>query len=453
MTVEFPEKLKFLFDPYRYKILKGGRGGMKTYSVADALLIEGARQYERVLCAREEMDSIRESVHEILEQRVYALGLQCKYQILQSAIYGPEYHEGRTEFFFAGLRHNVRKIKSTEGVTKMWVEEAQSVSKHSWDTIIPTIRWDNKKPVDSPERRDSEIWLTFNSELETDDTYQRFVLNKPPNSILCHTDYRDNPWFPEVLRIEMEYMRDHEPAMYRHVWLGECLSSLQGAIYGAEMKLAEAEGRLTKVSLDRTRPVDTFWDLGYGDKTAIWFAQAVDGWYNVIDYLEDSGEDIAYYCVQLQNRGYVYGTDWLPHDAVDTIIHAKLAGGDKSRSIEMLMRAAGRKVRVAPKLHVADRINAGRIVFPQCRFDRDKCLEGLTALSHYQWGPPPRPHDPNFRDPRQTVKPGSEHKRDPLHNWASHGADAFQTMAVSIKQPKREAPKERRPPVALSPWS
>lgn len=109
----------------------------------------------------------------------------------------------------------------------------------------------------------------------------------------------------------------------------------------------------------------------------------------------------------------------MPHDAVDTIIHAKL-GGDKTRSIEQLMRAAGRNVRVAPKLYVQDRINAARTVFSQCRFDAAKCADGLQGLRHYQWGPPSAAGVP---------------KREPLHDWASHPADAFCTLAVSIKQP------------------
>jgi hypothetical protein len=88
------------------------------------------------------------------------------------------------------------------------------------------------------------------------------------------------------------------------------------------MAKALNEGRITKVSIDRTRAVDTFWDLGFGDSTAIWFAQALPGGtFHIVDYLEDSGKPISHYLIELQKKGYLYGTDWLPHDGVDAIIH------------------------------------------------------------------------------------------------------------------------------------
>ena len=270
--------------------------------------------------------------------------------------------------------------------------------------------------------------MTFNPDLVTDDTYQRFVLHPPPDCVLVHTDYRDNPWLPEVLRIEAEYLREKDPAGYAHIWLGECISGVEGAIYAAEIAKAESEKRIGTVPYDRTRPVDTFWDLGFGDMTAIWFVQSLPtGEYRLIDYLEGKGKTIADYVVALQHKGYVYGTDWLPHDGVDTIIHAKLAGsGDRSRSIEMLMRHAGRKVRIAPKMHVMSGINAARTIFSQCWFDAERCADGLQGLRHYQWG--------------ELSATGVE-KREPLHNWASHPADAFRTMAVTIKQPVIEREK------------
>jgi phage terminase large subunit len=194
-----------------------------------------------------------------------------------------------------------------------------------------------------------------------------------------------------------------------------------GAVFAGEIQEAMDSQRIGNVARDRSKPVDTYWDLGFGDKTAIWFAQAVDGWYRMVDYLEDEGHTIEWDVIQLQQKGYLYGIDWLPHDAVDTIIHAKLGGGDRSRSIEMLLRGAGRNVRIAPRLRVADRINIGRTMFPQCQFDQIKCADGLQALRRYQWGP---------------LNANNVTGREPLHNDASHGADAFQTFAVCAKQPR-----------------
>ena len=424
IDADFPEKLRFLFEPARYKVARGGRGGGKSWSFARALLLQGVQRPLRILCARETQKSIADSVHKLLGDQVKALKLAGCYNVGQSFIRG----SNGTEFLFAGLRHNVANIKSLESCDIVWIEEAQTVSKESWDTLIPTIRKDG-----------SEIWVSYNPILETDETHKRFALSPPPGAKVVEINWSDNPWFPDVLRIEAEYLRETNPAEYAHIYGGQCKSAIDGAIYGEEMKRAAAEGRIASVPYDRTRPVDTFWDLGYGDTNCIWFAQAMpNGTYRIIDYLENKGQTIEWYVIQLQQRGYLYGIDWLPHDGVDAIIHARLAG-DKSRSIEMLMRAAGRNVRVAPKLHVASGINAARTILGQCWFDEKKCADGLQGLRHYQWGP---------------ISSNGVERREPLHNWASHPADAFRTLAVSIQQPRVAAPPA--PPkkhVPITTWS
>lgn len=138
---EFPVKLRFLFQPARYKILYGGRGGAKSWGVARALLIQAAATPLRILCAREFQNSIVESVHHLLQAQIEATGLGSFYEIQNSVIRGGN----GSEFIFAGLRNNVTKIKSFEGVDRVWVEEAQTVSKSSWDTLIPTIRKDGSE--------------------------------------------------------------------------------------------------------------------------------------------------------------------------------------------------------------------------------------------------------------------------------------------------------------------
>ena len=140
---EFPEKLRFLFEPARYKVLYGGRGGAKSWGVARALLIQAAVAPLRVLCAREFQSSIVESVHHLLQSQIGIIGLGDFYEVQSSVIRGAN----GSEFIFAGLRNNVTKIKSFEGIDRVWIEEAQTVSRSSWETLIPTIR-----------REDSEIW-------------------------------------------------------------------------------------------------------------------------------------------------------------------------------------------------------------------------------------------------------------------------------------------------------
>src|ERR1700676_2952390 len=151
VTAQFPEKLQRLFEPHRYKVLYGGRGAGRSWGVARWLLIDGIQRPSLNLCARELQNSIKDSVHKLLAQQIDAMKMNYLYDVQQANIKGTN----GTEFSFEGIRHNVTKIKSYEGVDRCWVEEAQSVSENSWEVLVPTIR----KPR-------SEIIATFNPDLE-----------------------------------------------------------------------------------------------------------------------------------------------------------------------------------------------------------------------------------------------------------------------------------------------
>jgi phage terminase large subunit len=409
----FPIALEPLFQPARYKILYGGRGGGKSWGIANYLLAEAARRPLRVLCCREFQASIRESVHRLLADQIRIHGLGDRFRVLDASIRSIE--EGGSEFIFEGLRHNAGKIRSLEGIDKVWVEEAANVSKTSWEILIPTIRKDG-----------SEIIVSFNPELETDETYQRFVAHPPSDSVAMRVNWPDNPWFPEVLRREANDLRVRDPDSYAHVYLGECRLTLDGAIYAAELREATEEGRICAIPYDTTKPVNVYFDLGWQDLTAIWFAQHIAGEVRLIDYLEDSQRPFNSYLRELQSKEYVYGTLWLPHDA-----QAKSLG--TGRSIEEIARAAGWRVRVVPNLSVADGINAVRTLFPNLWFDRERCSDGLQALRHY----------------RYDLDPNGQFSRSPLHDQASHGADALRYVAVAMQEARRAsyptAPPPRRP--------
>lgn len=406
MKADFPERLAFLFEPARYKVAYGGRGAAKSWNFARALIILGAQRKLRILCARETQKSIADSVHRLLSDQIELLGLQSNYEVLQSSITSTT----GTEIFFAGLKHNINNIKSVEACDICWIEEAQSVSRHSWEVLIPTIR-----------KEGSEIWATFNPDLESDDTYQRFVVHPPPDARVVKVSYRDNPWFPSVLRKEAEHLRVTDPTAFHHVWEGHCKSVAEGAIYEKEIRAAEIENRITRVPYDATKPVDTFWDLGFGDATAIWFAQAVGREYHLIDYIDGVRHTIEEYLRRMQERPYLYGTCFLPWDG-----QAKELGS--GRSIEELIRATGRQVRIVSKLSVADGINAARTIFRQCWFDRERCADGLSSLRHYRYG--------------EVARTGVA-TREPIHDWASHAADAFRYFAVAIQTPEREMQEVR----------
>ncbi len=399
-TYEIPEAYADLFSPARYKVYYGGRGAAKSWNFARVLLILGMQRKMLVMCARETQTSIRDSVHRLLEEQIAGMNLGHHYRVERSRIYGVN----GTEFLFAGLKNNPDALKSVEGCDIVWVEEAHSVSAESWRKLIPTIRKDG-----------SEIWVSFNPELEEDETYQRFVVHPPPRSIVRKVSWRDNPWFNQVLRDEMEHLKRIDPAQYDHVYEGNCITAVSGAVYEAELSAAERDGRITKVNLIPGKPVDTYWDIGWNDATAVWFAQAEFGGYRVIDYAEYRFTAIHDIVKDLQARGYVYGHDWLPHDA----FHGTLAA--QGRSVESQLRGFGRKVKPIPRVAmVADRLNAARTVFPLCWFDREKCSDGLYWLRRYRW-----------KESKSTMV-----QREPLHDESSHAADAFGGLALSIKVPE-----------------
>ncbi len=200
-----PEWSKFLFKPSRYKVAYGGRGATKSWSFARALLIKGAQEPLRILCARELQNSIRDSVHRLLCDQIEEMGLSAEYDILTTEIRS----KSGSKFLFEGLKHNITRIKSLEGIDICWVEEAAKVSHDSWETLIPTIR-----------KEGSEIWVSFNPEEEDDPTYQRMVINPPPDAEVVQVGWEDNPWFPKALRQEKDYLYKVDPDAAHHVWGG-----------------------------------------------------------------------------------------------------------------------------------------------------------------------------------------------------------------------------------------
>jgi phage terminase large subunit len=403
MQVEFPEKLDFLFEPARYKIAYGGRGGAKSWGFGRALLILGAQKPLRILCAREFQNSIAESAHALLAQQVDLLGLSAYYDTQEKRILG----SNGTEFIFKGLRHNVASVKSTEGVDICWVEEARTVSKASWDVLVPTIR----KPG-------SEIWISFNTELAEDETYKRFVKNPPTGAKVVKIGWEDNPWFPDVLRQEALDLKARDPIAYETVWGGNCKQVLDGAIFCNEILAATRANRFTTVPFEPAQPVHVFCDLGRADKTSMWFVQVVGLEFRILAFYENRGFFWEHYLDKLkalkEERGYSYGEVWLPHDAQHELLASK-------RTVEQQTRDAGYRVRIVPKLSVAGGIDAARQVFGRCFFDEDLCADGLQSLRNY----------------RYEVDPATQQfSKNPLHDWASHGADAFRYFAVGIAEPR-----------------
>jgi phage terminase large subunit len=210
--VVFTGKLWRLFvkSRCRYKAAYGGRGSAKSWAAADALIVRAFNEPLRILCAREFQRSIGDSVHHLLDTQIARLGLSAFFDVQKTTI---KCLPSGSSIIFAGLKHNIRSLKSLEGIDICWVEEAEAVSEESWAYLIPTVR----KPG-------SEIWVTFNPDQEADPTYKRFVEGQPnydpKRTRSVQVSWRDNPALPDVLLAELEHLRRVDPDAYQHVWEG-----------------------------------------------------------------------------------------------------------------------------------------------------------------------------------------------------------------------------------------
>lgn len=395
MQVSLPDWAEGLFKPNRYKTLHGGRGSAKSWTVARVLLLEAARSPLRIGCFREVQDSIRDSVHRLLSDQIQALGLGLQYDVTQHEIRG----RNGSLFVFAGLaQHTVESIKSFEGLDRAWIEEAQVVSKRSWDVLTPTIR-----------RPGSEIWSTLNPHLETDETYQRLIANPPEDSLVLRINWRDNPWFPEVLDRERREFERRDPDNYGNVWEGEPLRVAEGAIYRHEVDAMYRTGRVRPVPHDPILKVHTVWDLGWNDAMAIGMFQRSASELMCIGYIEDSHHTVDWYVRELEkNKDYRWGTDFIPHDG-------RSRDHNSGRSTEDILQSMGRRVHVLPNISVEEGIKSARILFPRLYVDETKCARFMECLKRY----------------RRIVNRLGE-SMAPLHDEFSHGADMFRYTGLSV---------------------
>lgn len=188
-------------------------------------------------------------------------------------------------------------------------------------------------------------------------------------------------------------------------------AAIVGAYFAAEMRQAEADNRIAGVPWEPRVKVHTAWDLGFDDATAIWFVQQVGKELHLIDYYEASGQGLPHYASVLRSKPYAYGDHLLPHDS-----EVRELGTGKSR-VETL-QGLGIQPTVVPMQEVPDGINAARLMLPRCWIDKTKCERGIDALKAYR-----REWDEDrkiFRD-------------KPLHDWASHAADAFRYLALGLR--------------------
>lgn len=395
LDLEIPEYALCLFEPKRYKVLHGGRGGGKSWAIAMVLLTIGMNRPIRVLCARELQVSIQDSVHKLLSDVINTHeGMAAFYDVQNKAIYG----RNGTEFAFKGLKHNANEIKSYEGVDYCWVEEAQAVSDKSWEILIPTIR-----------KTGSEIWICFNPKNPTDPTWQRFIMQADDDVLVKKVNWEDNPFLPDVLEKERLRLLKNDSEAYKHIWEGEFDTRYSGAVYAKWIATALSNGKISPVvKHDPNYPVSTLWDLGYSDTTAIWFYQESPGEVLIIDYYENNSEGIGHYCDVLKKKPYRYQGHYVPQDAGKKLMEAV------GRSIvEQAKYDHQVDMTVVPETTHANRHDGLRRTLPHCWFNSETCKDGLQAVVAYHY---------EYDEERQVFK------KAPVHDWSSHASTALELL-------------------------
>ena len=223
--IKIPDVFEGLVEPHPIKAFYGGRGGGKSTSFALALLAIGIKEKKRILCTREIQGSIRDSVHKLLSTCIENYNLNKHYTIYRDSIRG----RNGTEFIFHGLKHDPQQIKSLEGIDITWAEECQTIPAVSWRILTPTIL----------RKKNSELWLSLNPNLETDPTYQQFIVNQRPNQLTVKVNWDENPYFTDELKAEMEYQKKLDYEDYLHIWEGECRRATAAQIFKNKSKVID----------------------------------------------------------------------------------------------------------------------------------------------------------------------------------------------------------------------
>lgn len=417
LTLQTPRVYLPLLEPSRYKGAWGGRGSGKSHFFGE-LMCERAlmKRGLRAVCIREVQKTLAQSNKRLLEDKIATHGLERDgFKIWKECIETP----GDGIILFQGMQnHTAESIKSLEDIDVADIEEAHALSERSLTLLRPTIRAPG-----------SEIWARWNPRRRKDPIDVFLRQKKPDNALVVQANWRDNPWFPKELEDERLLDLEKYPDRYDHIWEGGYVTVFDGAYYARWLSKAKAEGRLTELARDSLAEVRAYFDLGgsgaVADATAIWIVQFVGMKILLLDYIEGVGQVLGYYAGKLRERGWSDALCMLPHDASQ--VHADNPTGVHYAA---QMKSAGFRVKTIPnagKGAAMLRVEAGRRWFDRMWFNTardaegyDKTEAGREALGAY-------------------CEKRSDDDRDvglgPLHNWASHGSDAFGLMALDYKEP------------------
>lgn len=410
LKIEIPRRFAFLLDLHPYKVAYGGRNGLKSWSFADAILALGANQQLRIVCGREVMKSLADSCHKLLSDRIKALGLANFYTVFENKIRG----RNGTEISYAGLSEQTdESIKSFEGVDIFWAEEAQGISDGSWSKLLPTIM---RKP-------NAEVWVSFNPDMITDATYQRFVVHPPPGAKVVNVNY-DYAAACGFMSPQQDLLRLHDKQHlpleeYENIWLGKPRMAVKGAIFSREVVQMIEERRYRPTPYDPRFPVDVIWDLGWNDAMVQLFVQKVSPTaLNLINYREDSGRRYDELIEERKTFRYRFGVDWLPHDGS----HKNPQTG---KSAKQTLEGLHCRVKVMEKTGPEPRIKAARQMFPRIYIDdtaREVSSGYLGAARLMEC----------LKSYKRNIPTTTNEPTSPVHDEFSHGCDAFGALAEIV---------------------
>lgn len=415
VKVELPPKLIPVFlGKARYRGAYGGRGSAKTRSFAKMAAITAHRAAQAgktgiVLCVREYMNSLADS-----SMAEIKAAIESEDWLLPHFDIGETYIRTAcksVEFAFVGLRQNLNSIKSKAKILLCWADEAEPITEDAWQKLIPTVREDG-----------SEIWITWNPELEGSDTDARFRNDTSEDVKIVEMNYRDNPWFPDVLERERLADKERRPHSYPHVWEGAYKTYVEGAYFSDALIKARDEKRIGFVPEDPHMIIRLYADIGgtgaKADNFVFWASQNIGLEIRCVNHYEVQGQPIAAHLNWMRSQGYTPDrcSIWLPHD-----------GETNDKVFDVSYRSAfedaGYTVEVIPnqgKGAAAARVERVRELFPRIRIDETKCAGGIKALGWYH----------EKKDDKRNIGLG------PNHDWSSHSADAFGAMCVAYEEPK-----------------
>lgn len=413
LKIELPPKLHPVFvGDADFRGAYGGRGSSKTRSFAKMVAIRAAIWAEEgregtILCGRQYMNSLQESSMEEIKSTIREEPwLLERYDIGEGYI---RTKDRRISFVFKGLDKNLDSIKGIARILLCWVDEAENVTELAWAKLIPTIREEG-----------SEIWVTWNPEVEDSPTDKRFRKEATSRMKIVEMNWRDNPWFPPKLERDRLDDLEKRPNSYDWIWEGAYVVAHEGAYFAKDLAKATREKRIGRVAADPLMSIKSHHDIGGTGRTSdaysIWISQWVDREIRILDHYSSQGQSLSYHVAWMRERGWGSAEIVLPHDGIDADMligktyaqHWKDAGFGSVRIVPNMGPGAAKQ-----------RVEAMWRLFPRMWFNEETTRAGRKSLGWYH----------------EKIHDKTRARMGPAHDWSSHDCDALGTMAIDYKEP------------------